>query len=67
MRFIECYFRGLCSFRFFHPDHPCELFCTDSEDTVIVPKGDAAADGTPCNIGTNDMCIAGICRVGRLD
>lgn len=44
-------------------DHPCELYCTDSDDTVIVPRGDAAADGTPCNIGTNDMCISGICRV----
>lgn len=44
-------------------DDPCELYCTDSDDTVIVPWGDSAADGTPCNIGTNDMCIAGICKV----
>lgn len=44
-------------------DDPCELYCTDSEDTLIVPWGDSAADGTPCNIGTNDMCISGICRV----
>jgi ADAM-TS Spacer 1/ADAM cysteine-rich domain len=29
---------------------------------MIVPFGDSAADGTPCNIGTNDMCIDGICR-----
>lgn len=43
-------------------DEPCELYCTDSEDTVIVPWGDTAADGTPCNLGTNDMCISGICR-----
>lgn len=46
-----------------YTDDACELFCTDSEDTLIVPWGDAAADGTPCNIGTNDMCISGICRV----
>lgn len=44
-------------------DDPCELYCTDSEDTIIVPWGDSAEDGTPCNIGTNDMCISGICRV----
>lgn len=38
-------------------DEPCELYCTDSDDTMILPFGDAAADGTPCNIGSNDMCI----------
>ncbi|KAG4065960.1 hypothetical protein HA402_006678 [Bradysia odoriphaga] len=47
---------------YFDSHDPCELYCTDSEDTVIVPWGDSAADGTPCNIGTNDMCIAGICK-----
>lgn len=47
-------------------DDPCELYCTDSDDTVIVPWGDSAADGTPCNIGTNDMCIAGICKVKEI-
>lgn len=30
---------------------------------MIVPWGEAALDGTPCNVGTRDMCIAGICRV----
>lgn len=29
---------------------------------MIVPFGDTAADGTFCNLGTNDMCIGGICR-----
>ena len=33
---------------------------------MIQAFGDSAADGTPCNIGTNDMCIAGICRVSLL-
>lgn len=42
---------------------PCELYCTDTEESVIVPWGEAALDGTPCNVGTRDMCIAGICRV----
>lgn len=31
-----------------------------------MPWGDSAADGTPCNIGTNDMCISGICRVSSV-
>ncbi|XP_055304525.1 A disintegrin and metalloproteinase with thrombospondin motifs 7 [Sitodiplosis mosellana] len=47
---------------YFDSHDPCELYCTDSDDTLIVPWGDSAADGTPCNIGTNDMCISGICR-----
>lgn len=53
----KCYRELFCT------DDPCELYCTDSEDTLIVPWGDSAADGTPCNIGKNDMCISGICRV----
>lgn len=59
MRCRRCSFNGY----FTCTDDACELFCTDSEDTLIVPWGDSAADGTPCNIGTNDMCISGICRV----
>lgn len=58
----DCEKFGFSSF-FFFQDDPCELYCTDSADTLIVPWGDMAADGTPCNIGTNDMCISGICRV----
>lgn len=42
---------------------PCELYCTDIDESVIVPWGEAALDGTPCNVGSRDMCIAGICRV----
>lgn len=34
---------------------------------MIVPWGEAALDGTPCNVGTRDMCIAGICRVSFLE
>ncbi|XP_012281942.2 A disintegrin and metalloproteinase with thrombospondin motifs 7 [Orussus abietinus] len=47
---------------YFDQTEPCELYCTDSEERVIVPWGEAALDGTPCNVGTRDMCIAGICR-----
>ncbi|XP_055689829.1 A disintegrin and metalloproteinase with thrombospondin motifs 7 [Lutzomyia longipalpis] len=47
---------------FFDTQEPCKLYCTDTDDTVIVPWGASAADGTPCNLGTNDMCISGICR-----
>ncbi|XP_076227751.1 A disintegrin and metalloproteinase with thrombospondin motifs 7 isoform X1 [Nomia melanderi] len=47
---------------YFDQTEPCELYCTDTEESVIVPWGEAALDGTPCNVGTRDMCIAGICR-----
>ncbi|XP_058060876.1 A disintegrin and metalloproteinase with thrombospondin motifs 7 [Anopheles bellator] len=47
---------------YFDKNEPCELYCSNAEDTMIVPFGDTAADGTPCNLGTNDMCIGGICR-----
>jgi hypothetical protein len=45
---------------------PCELYCADADDTVIVPWGDTVMDGTPCNVGTRDMCISGICRVRKI-
>ena len=48
---------------YFDPDDACELYCTNKEDTMIQAFGDSAEDGTPCNIGTNDMCIGGVCRV----
>ncbi|ETN58597.1 adamts-7 [Anopheles darlingi] len=47
---------------YFDKNEPCELYCSNAEDTMIVPFGDTAADGTLCNLGTNDMCIGGICR-----
>ncbi|XP_034246810.1 A disintegrin and metalloproteinase with thrombospondin motifs 7-like [Thrips palmi] len=47
---------------YFDADEPCELYCSDSEDTVIVPWGGAVADGTPCNVGRRDMCIGRVCR-----
>ncbi|XP_046737583.1 A disintegrin and metalloproteinase with thrombospondin motifs 7 [Diprion similis] len=47
---------------YFDQSEPCELYCTDTEESVIVPWGESALDGTPCNVGTRDMCIAGICK-----
>ncbi|XP_065156634.1 A disintegrin and metalloproteinase with thrombospondin motifs 12-like [Atheta coriaria] len=47
---------------FFDKNEPCKLYCSDANDTVIVPWKERAADGTPCNVGTRDLCIAGICR-----
>lgn len=41
---------------------PCKLYCTDKDDTFI-HAFDIADDGTPCNTGSNDMCIGGICKV----
>ncbi|XP_063218509.1 A disintegrin and metalloproteinase with thrombospondin motifs 7-like [Bacillus rossius redtenbacheri] len=50
---------------YFDKAEPCELYCTDSDDSMIVPFGDSVEDGTPCNVGHNDMCIRGVCkRVG---
>lgn len=49
-----------------HLAEPCKIYCTDTEESVIVPWGEAALDGTPCNVGTRDMCIAGICKVSIL-
>lgn len=42
---------------------PCQLYCSDANETLIVPWGDYAADGTPCNVVSRDICISGICRV----
>lgn len=46
----------------FVADEPCELYCSTADESVIVPFGEYAKDGTPCNLGTRDMCISGICR-----
>ncbi|XP_077291043.1 ADAM metallopeptidase with thrombospondin type 1 motif B [Arctopsyche grandis] len=47
---------------YFEQDEPCELYCSTPDETVIKVFGDYALDGTPCNLGTRDMCISGICR-----
>ncbi|XP_043465950.1 A disintegrin and metalloproteinase with thrombospondin motifs 12-like isoform X1 [Leptopilina heterotoma] len=46
---------------YFDKSEPCELYCTDTDEEIIVPLGEAF-DGTPCNLGSRDMCIAGLCR-----
>lgn len=40
--------------------------CTDVDDTIIAGFGDVM-DGTPCKLGTNDMCIDGICKVSNYE
>ncbi|KAH8363804.1 hypothetical protein KR200_009514 [Drosophila serrata] len=47
---------------FFDKDNPCRLFCTDVDDTIIANWGSTVLDGTPCTLGTNNMCIDGICK-----
>ncbi|KAF7274067.1 hypothetical protein GWI33_013249 [Rhynchophorus ferrugineus] len=50
---------------YFDQTDPCQLYCSDANETIIVPWGDYAADGTPCNVVFRDVCISGICkRVG---
>lgn len=48
-------------------DKPCELRCVSRDDNDIEMLGGFVADGTPCrqNLGSRDMCIAGVCyKVG---
>lgn len=47
---------------YFDKDEPCELYCSDSNETMIIPWGEHALDGTACNLGKRDVCISGICR-----
>ncbi|XP_055914270.1 A disintegrin and metalloproteinase with thrombospondin motifs 7 [Eupeodes corollae] len=47
---------------YFDKFNPCKLFCTDVEGTVTESWGDMAANGTPCQLGTNNICIDGICK-----
>lgn len=47
---------------YFDKFNPCKLFCTDVEGTVTESWGDMVADGTPCQLGTKNICIDGICR-----
>ncbi|KAF5299315.1 hypothetical protein FQA39_LY02488 [Lamprigera yunnana] len=47
---------------YFDQEEPCELYCSDSNETMIIPWGEHAFDGTACNLGTRDVCISGICR-----
>ncbi|XP_065724209.2 A disintegrin and metalloproteinase with thrombospondin motifs 7 isoform X1 [Drosophila suzukii] len=47
---------------FFDKNNPCKLFCSDVDDTIIANWGSTVLDGTPCTLGTNNMCIDGICK-----
>ncbi|KAL0271566.1 UNVERIFIED_CONTAM: hypothetical protein PYX00_008622 [Menopon gallinae] len=47
---------------YFDKADPCELYCSDEKDSIVVPWRNNAQDGTPCRIGTRDMCIHGICK-----
>ncbi|CAG0907982.1 unnamed protein product, partial [Darwinula stevensoni] len=44
------------------PANPCELRCRPEGELFSVVLKESAADGTPCNPGSRDMCIAGICK-----
>lgn len=47
-------------------DTPCQLHCKPEGQFFSVMLSDSVVDGTPCNPGTRDMCINGVCRVGRI-
>ncbi|XP_020715163.1 A disintegrin and metalloproteinase with thrombospondin motifs 6 isoform X2 [Ceratitis capitata] len=47
---------------YFDNKNPCKLLCTDFDDTIIANWGETVQDGTNCGVGTNNMCIDGICK-----
>ncbi|XP_067642370.1 A disintegrin and metalloproteinase with thrombospondin motifs 12 isoform X2 [Eurosta solidaginis] len=47
---------------YFDKKNPCKLMCTDIDDTIIANWGETVEDGTPCRVGSKDMCIDGICK-----
>ncbi|CAH1284005.1 unnamed protein product [Diabrotica balteata] len=47
---------------YFDEGEPCQLYCSDANETVIVPWGEYAKDGTPCSVVSRDVCISGICK-----
>ncbi|KAL1506613.1 hypothetical protein ABEB36_005941 [Hypothenemus hampei] len=47
---------------YFDQSDPCQLYCSNANETLIVPWGDYAADGTSCSIISRDICISGICK-----
>ena len=48
---------------YFIPSKSCVLICSD-EKNKLHEKAKRVKDGTFCKPGTNDMCIAGECKVG---
>ncbi|XP_026462603.1 A disintegrin and metalloproteinase with thrombospondin motifs 7-like [Ctenocephalides felis] len=47
---------------YFDKNDPCQLYCYDTSDTLLVSFGENVQDGTFCNPPTSDMCISGVCR-----
>lgn len=43
-------------------DAPCVLYCINEKNTYV-KLAPAVKDGTPCEAGTKNMCIGGVCRV----
>ncbi|KAJ8669560.1 hypothetical protein QAD02_000819 [Eretmocerus hayati] len=44
-----------------HDLDTCALYCLNEKDTFY-KLSPAAEDGTPCQAGTNNICIGGVCR-----
>lgn len=49
----------------FDKDALCALYCLN-ENNEKMRLARSANDTTPCRPGTNDMCVAGVCRVREL-
>lgn len=44
----------------------CELTCIPKGENFYYKHREAVVDGTPCEPGTRDVCVDGICRVSAL-
>jgi hypothetical protein len=44
---------------------PCVLYCIN-EKGIYRKMAPRCEDGTPCRMGTNNVCLAGVCRVSLL-
>lgn len=44
------------------PGTPCQLHCKPKDRFFSLMLRDMVTDGTPCNRGSRDMCISGICK-----
>lgn len=44
---------------------PCILYCLNEENSFVILQK-MVNDSTPCKAGTNNMCVAGLCRVRHI-
>ncbi|CAG9772555.1 unnamed protein product [Ceutorhynchus assimilis] len=50
----------------FDESKPCALYCVNEENVLSMLEA-VVKDGTPCKLGTRNMCISGVCRLVGCD